>query len=46
MQDKLLKNRDILISGIGKGLGKEMFHICKNGSNVYGLLDLKDLKYR
>ena len=46
-----LKNKNILISGIGKGLGKEMMIQCiKNGAKVYGFTrskkDLKEIKFR
>ena len=41
-----LKNKNILISGIGKGLGKEMMIQCiKNGAKVFGFTrSKKDLK--
>ena len=35
--EKILLNKNILISGIGKGLGLEMFYKCiDNGAFVYG----------
>ena len=35
--EKLLKNKTILISGVGKGLGLEMLNNCiENGAFVYG----------
>ena len=45
----LLKDRKILISGIGKGLGKDMFYKCiDNGAYVYGFTrtksDIKKIK--
>ncbi len=46
---RLLKNKNILISGIGKGLGKDMLVKCvDSGAFVYGFTrtkkDIKDLK--
>lgn len=46
---KLLKNKKILISGVGKGLGYEMMRDClKNGAFVYGFTrskyDIKKIK--
>ena len=43
-----LKDKKILISGVGKGLGKEMMLQClKSGAEVYGFtrsrLDIKKL---
>ena len=35
--EKLLKNKTILISGVGKGLGLEMLNNCiEHGAFVYG----------
>ena len=46
---KLLLNNKILISGVGKGLGKQMFYNCiDNGAFVYGFtrskIDIKKIK--
>jgi len=41
--EKILKNKTILISGIGKGLGLEMFHQCVDqGAFVYGFTRSKE----
>ena len=34
----MILNKNILITGVGKGLGKEMvFNFVKNGAFVYGI---------
>ena len=42
----MLKNKNIFITGIGKGIGKETFEACvKNGAFVYGITrSKKDIK--
>tara|TARA_B100000965_G_scaffold32366_1_gene23924 strand:- start:9853 stop:10602 length:750 start_codon:yes stop_codon:yes gene_type:complete len=41
--EKILKNKKILISGIGKGLGLDMFYKCiDSGAFIYGFTRSKD----
>ena len=41
--EKTLKNKNILISGVGKGLGLDMLYKCiDNGAFIYGFTRSKD----
>ena len=41
--EQILKNKNILISGVGKGLGLDMLYRCiDNGAFIYGFTRSKD----